>query len=1492
MSGSNATPYIFMAALCYVPILLTKPGVISVDSKQYLYLDPKNYLIQAASIWSPNVDMGTVTHQIIGFLMPMGEWFWLFSVLHVPVFLAQRLWLGSVYFMSGAGVYYFCKTIGLSNSGSFLSGLVYMFSPYMFQYEISMSDLLAPMAALGWMMAFTYKALKTGKNRYCLLFAVAVALSGTINATSFIYVALGPVILTLYAVIVRDSTLRRAFWVSIKILGLSLLVSLYWIEGLVVEGAYGVNILKLSESLTAISATSSPAEVFRGLGYWYFYASDSYGPIVKASVEYQTWTWLIFLSFLIPAISIISAVFIKWRYKGLSLTLIVIGMIVSVGLYPLNNPSFFGSKIENFMNTTEIGLALRSSTRATPLVVLGIAMLIGALANLIKLRSVETGFVFVVVMTLIAVFNTPGVFLGETVTSNMARGPIPSYWYQAGKYLNTKSNMTRVIQVPGQPFETYNFGTTIDPILPGLTNRPTVERRQVPLGSNFGVNLLDNFDNTIQRSNLNPNGLAAVLRLMSAGDMLVTNDLAYERYQLPSPPTTMKLFQSDLPGFSAPKTFGTKTTNYPTFNLPYYDTQTLATPFNEYKQYPLVDYPVNNARPIVRLESAQNPLIIDGDGLGVIEAANAGLLNNNPTIFYSASMTPAKIRAMANKNATLVVTDSNRKQTKIWSTFLDQNGEIETAAQNFANANNNQTDFNIFPNGTNSTRTVVSYENVKSISASSYGYPYGFAPEFRPYAAFDSNLNTGWMTGALADPVGQWIKVNLNKPVVSDQILLNQMLASAPDRWISKVKVSLDLNSKSVRNFTVNLKAQSLAQIGQKIVFPITKFDSVKITIAGIHNVSSFPISDVGFSQININNISAGEVVVPPSDLLKAVGKMSSSLRLVYIFSRQTVGSGLSRVSPETNIVRQMNVPTSRLFSISGTATLSTSVSDSRVNSILYSNAATKGNILQTDSNSKLKGDLSAYSGSVVTGGKDSAWISPFDTNGFLGSWIQFNNPKFIKFNQAALTVYDDGQHSLPAEIKISTEQGQRLIKLNKKMPFKTKNNLLTYKLKFPTIVGKTIRITFEAVNPVSPKNYYGSVAPVLPLGVNYFNVGYAPGSPVSSTGGTSKITLTKTSSESKVNSVLQNALLIAPSLPKYLPNVCRNDLATIDGKPIWLKVIGTVTSAIDGRYLGVVGCGPDASGILLKSGQHIVTTAVGSNLGINIDQIVFDSNKATSGVVTDNSSGAFIAPAKTLPPPATIKVKSFGNTMINVKVDTVGKPVWLVLGENYSTGWQAKVTKASPSGSSSNQGLILRSNPSLIDAYSNGWLITPPPGKHVYDISLSFAPQNDINYSLIISFGTLFLCISGALVLTLIYRKKAKRLHLANSFEPLLTGESMLFYSNSKISAIKSIIFAVISGLFVGLSIKPLYGLIVGIIAFVFLRLSSMRILVILISVALLVAGVFGIVFGEYIHGYAASGSWPSQFNNQSDLIYLSITLVVLDSLIISVRNFRYPKP
>ena len=50
----------FLAALAYVPLLLTKPGQVGADTKQYLYLDPGRMLGRAASLWDPNVGLGTV----------------------------------------------------------------------------------------------------------------------------------------------------------------------------------------------------------------------------------------------------------------------------------------------------------------------------------------------------------------------------------------------------------------------------------------------------------------------------------------------------------------------------------------------------------------------------------------------------------------------------------------------------------------------------------------------------------------------------------------------------------------------------------------------------------------------------------------------------------------------------------------------------------------------------------------------------------------------------------------------------------------------------------------------------------------------------------------------------------------------------------------------------------------------------------------------------------------------------------------------------------------------------------------------------------------------------------------------------------------------------------------------------------------------------------------------------------------------------------------
>jgi len=93
-----------LAALAYIPLLLTKPGMVAADTKQYLYLDPGTLMAHALSMWDPTTAAGTVTHQQIG-LPPAAR-----AVLlgprppRIPTWVAQRLWMGSLLFVAGAGV--------------------------------------------------------------------------------------------------------------------------------------------------------------------------------------------------------------------------------------------------------------------------------------------------------------------------------------------------------------------------------------------------------------------------------------------------------------------------------------------------------------------------------------------------------------------------------------------------------------------------------------------------------------------------------------------------------------------------------------------------------------------------------------------------------------------------------------------------------------------------------------------------------------------------------------------------------------------------------------------------------------------------------------------------------------------------------------------------------------------------------------------------------------------------------------------------------------------------------------------------------------------------------------------------------------------------------------------------------------------------------------------------------------------------------------------
>jgi arabinofuranan 3-O-arabinosyltransferase len=381
-----------LAGFAYVPLLATKPGILADDTKQYLYLDPGRLLSSAMSVWDPSIAAGTVTHQNIGYLFPQGPFYWLFAQLGVPMWVAQRLWMGTLVFAAGAGVRYLAKTLGVNGPGAVVAGLAYALSPYFLQYIQQASAILLPWSGLGWLVAFAVLAVRRGGWRYPALFAFVVALVGATNATSLIYAGIAPVAWLFYAVFVlRDAPARRAFSAGVKMGVLSLGVSLFWIAGLRVEGAYGVNVLKYTETLPAIAGTSLASEVVRGLGYWYFYGSDRLGPWKQAAVRLEESAWLLATSFAVPALGVVGAIFSRWRAKAFFVLLILVGVVLAVGMHPYPDPSVLGRVLKAFMSRSSVGLALRSSDRATPLVVLGFAVLLGVGASALWSRFPRIG---------------------------------------------------------------------------------------------------------------------------------------------------------------------------------------------------------------------------------------------------------------------------------------------------------------------------------------------------------------------------------------------------------------------------------------------------------------------------------------------------------------------------------------------------------------------------------------------------------------------------------------------------------------------------------------------------------------------------------------------------------------------------------------------------------------------------------------------------------------------------------------------------------------------------------------------------------------------------------------------------------------------------------------------------------------------------------------------------------------------------------------------
>ena len=349
-------------------------------------------------------------------------------------------------------------------------------------------------------------------------------------------------------VVLREATWRQAIGTALRIGVLTLGACLWWMAGLLVEAAYGVNVLKYTETVPSTSATSNASEVIRGLGYWYFYGSDHLGPWTRPpSASPRTSGCCTSLRRARPGRG-------GGRLRALAgalllLRLVFVGMVLSVGPFPYTNPTPVGGVLKAFMTDTTAGLALRSTDRATPVVLLGLAMLLGSGVTALWRRFSVVGLVTAVVIgrrwwwptTRRSSTATPS----PTTSPNRPRCP-PTSWRPS----TTSTPPTRApgcLAIPGNDFASYRWGDTVDtpqPACSTATSSPASSRSWAPSPRPTPSTP---WTSPFRRTSANFNALAPMARLLSAGDVMVEYDQNYEHYGIPQPQLlALQLLQTPL----------------------------------------------------------------------------------------------------------------------------------------------------------------------------------------------------------------------------------------------------------------------------------------------------------------------------------------------------------------------------------------------------------------------------------------------------------------------------------------------------------------------------------------------------------------------------------------------------------------------------------------------------------------------------------------------------------------------------------------------------------------------------------------------------------------------------------------------------------------------------------------------------------------------------------------------------------------------------------
>jgi arabinofuranan 3-O-arabinosyltransferase len=990
-------------------------------------------------------------------------------------------------------------------------------------------------------------------------------------------------------------------------------------------------------------------------------------------------------------------------------------------------------------------------------------------------------------VALLAVANLPALWTGAFIDSALERDQDPpEAWVSAARDLDAAPSGFRVLQLPGAEFGAFRWGYTVDQPLPGLTERPLVTRDLLPLGSPAAMDLLYAFDDRIQMGVAEAGSLAPVARLLGVDTVWLTNDQAFDRFRTPRPDLVARAV-TGAPDTGEVRSYGPTVVNVP--DIAMIDEQAFVHGASAAPR-PIVELvPIDAPVAIVRAKGDQ--VVLAGSGDGIVDAAATGLIDGAELIRYAAALSPEDLAAATRDAGLVIVTDSNRARARMWRGSQDVTGFTEDGGPDpqVLRPADGDTRLPVFERaGPRHQTTAIQVGPVRA-RASAYGEPFAYRPESRAAMAIDGELSTAWVVADRFGAEGEHLLLEADAPV--SQLTLRQPDTPDGARRITEVAIRID----DAEPFLADLDQRSLTGSGQLIDIPPTDGPAtftITITATDADPASPRREQAVGFARVDLGLGPTLEVVKLPTDAVSATGP---DTQLAYVFTRERVRpTDRWRADPEPALVRQFAVPQRREVEISVVARLDQRASDLVLADLLGTAAAEASN--------RLHGVARAMALNAADADRSTAWTSAFGAG--RGSVLRYPVDAGVAIDRLTITQPVGDLYSTITEVRIVHGDNPPVTRA---VPPPDGDGRST--LAFPGGLGDELTIEITGVDERTTIDRRYAEPVVLPVAISELD---APG-------------------------------LEPIARPGDLDTGCRDDLVTLDGTAIGLRIVAGVEQLLDGAAITAQRCGDDAP-IELEPGARMLQTARGADTGIQIDQVVLRSVDATPTAEGEAT-------------PLSAEVRSSSRTSRSVDIGGCDQGCWLVLGEGFSDGWTASVA-----------GVDL-GRPEMVDGGFNGWRV--PPLSATGRVEIRWTPQPILVGALVASALAMIICVA----LVVADRRRRPPLRVDS---PSLAAGWRLHWARDTRRRAASVTIAWM--LMAGLAVQPQWAVAAFVIGAIAIALGSVRV----IGVAALAVGVWigsALVYRVVTDRPFPNAGWVLSFTDLHRLGLFLVTALLASALV-----------